>query len=287
MLNKDNKKGFKVDFIGIGAPRSGTTWLSRCLEEHPEICMSRPKETFFFNKPYNRKRGISYYKSFFKHCSEGQVRGEFTPLYIRKESIARDIHEKFPDTKLIFCLRNPVERAFSHYLYDKKKGLGKWNDFNEVIEDYKNLYIDCGFYNEELQFYLKYFNREQILVFFHKEMLNNPTEVLKKLYEFLEVDSKFKPSVLYKKINTTKDTNYKYMFINRIVNFRKKMKKYFLGRILIEILKGVGVNYVVKKILRWNHSGEKTAAPNEEIKEPERRKLIKIYTKDSKKLEKN
>ena len=65
-MNQKNRN-FKVDFIGIGAPRCGTTWIAKCLSEHPQICLSSVKETDFFGKYY--RKGLSYYKSFFRVLS--------------------------------------------------------------------------------------------------------------------------------------------------------------------------------------------------------------------------
>ena len=121
------KKDLNVDFIGIGAERSGTTWVSNCLNDHPEICFSKQKEIFFFNKldrhflkleNLRYKRGINWYKGFFNHCAPGAIKGEFTPTYLFCPYAPRRIKSYFPNVKIVVCLRDPVERAFSQYLHN-------------------------------------------------------------------------------------------------------------------------------------------------------------------------
>ena len=105
-----------VDFIGIGAPKSGTTWLSECLREHPRVCMSEPKEIHFFNKTYafywkkqewKYMKGMEWYAEHWRGCTSGQKRGEFSVFYMQDESTPELIHKHFPHVKLIACLRHP------------------------------------------------------------------------------------------------------------------------------------------------------------------------------------
>ena len=81
----------KLDFLGIGAQRAGTTWVARMLEAHPDICLSEPKELHFFNEkpsyvwgPVNENFGPSFdwHGKHFAHCRKGSVKGEFTPHYL-------------------------------------------------------------------------------------------------------------------------------------------------------------------------------------------------------------
>ncbi len=109
-----NKKQ-KIDFIGIGAAKAASTWIFTCLNEHPEICSDSRKETNFFSRYYNYKKGIKYYYSLFSHCSEDKIKGEFSPTYISSPQAPYLIYKHFPEVKLIACLRNPVDRAYSEY----------------------------------------------------------------------------------------------------------------------------------------------------------------------------
>src|SRR3989344_1753054 len=101
---------FKLDFVGIGAEKAGTTWLADCLGDHPEIYIPRQKELFFFNKydphyltvkNYRYKRGISWYKSQFRQSQPQTLKGEFSPTYIYDNEASFRIKKHFPDAKII------------------------------------------------------------------------------------------------------------------------------------------------------------------------------------------
>ena len=131
------KKNFKVDFIGIGAGKCGTTWISKCLAEHPQVCFSIPKETFFFNRDvgvfndpnlisssdqcyskYDRE-GIKGYTKYFQHYKRGQIRGEWCVGYLGDSLASQKIKMEFPNVKILVCLRNPIDRAYSHFHFFK------------------------------------------------------------------------------------------------------------------------------------------------------------------------
>ena len=115
----------KVDFIGIGFNRSGTSWISKCLDEHPEICVSRPKETFYYSNDYFR--GPKYYENCFKHCkADVKVRGEFTPSYIYAEESLKLIKAEQPEAKVLVSVRDPLERTISQINHHRKKGKYKF-----------------------------------------------------------------------------------------------------------------------------------------------------------------
>src|SRR6056297_2233099 len=121
-MNKE-RENFSPDFIGIGAMKAATSWIYKCLIEHPEVCGSSKKELHFFDRPQNYKKGIDYYISFFKHCPQDKAKGEYTPNYLYSPATPELISRHFPNVKIIVCLRNPAERAWSHYLFSvKKKG---------------------------------------------------------------------------------------------------------------------------------------------------------------------
>ncbi|MFX0073102.1 MAG: sulfotransferase domain-containing protein, partial [Candidatus Hermodarchaeota archaeon] len=109
---------FAPDFIGIGAMKAASEWILSCLDEHPEICVTSYKEINFFNKPYNYEKGLKYYYKFFSHCPKDKIKGEFTPSYMLSPMSADLIYKTFPQVKLIVCLRNPAERAYSDYRYN-------------------------------------------------------------------------------------------------------------------------------------------------------------------------
>ena len=171
----------KIDFIGIGAHRSATTWIAEWLRRHPDVCFARRKEVAFFNEDAYRK-GIGYYESFFN--GEG-LKGEFTPTYLYSKVVAKRINWFYPDVKLIVCLRNPVYRAYSHYNYDKALGLIPQVPFEEVVERY----IPSGMYSKHLKVYYDLFPKENIFVMKYENIEKDPQKFMDEIYSFLGLNS--------------------------------------------------------------------------------------------------
>ncbi len=121
-----------INFIGIGAPKCGTTWLSAQLEAHPQIGFAPDKEVYYFADTILRRmagkelrcfeRGEAWYHEQFP-AAVGPVtcRGEFCPAYLYSEEAATRIAAYRPDIKLLLCLRPPVEMIYSWYLVQPKR----------------------------------------------------------------------------------------------------------------------------------------------------------------------
>jgi hypothetical protein len=189
-----------VDIFHIGPQKSGTTWIYRCLKEHPEIACPPSDSIHYFDMFYSK--GRKWYSAFFADAREGQKLFDPTPSYIRSPWAARRIAEENRDAKIVVCLRNPVERAFSHFWHEKKKR--KYNfEFSEVLRNYDlfSSLLETGFYAEHIERYLRYFPKEQILCQLFEELGEAPEAFLVQLLRFLEVDDALKPSVLLEKVN--------------------------------------------------------------------------------------
>jgi len=198
-----------VDFIGIGGARCGTTWLTHCLRAHPQLCLSEPKEVRYFNRRTlldepqraglnpNHTKPLDWYLAHFRHSKPGQLNGECSPVYLYDEEAAAAIYRTFPCAKLIVCLRNPIDRAYSHYWLDRGNRntmLGEAS-FEEALERYP-FYLEMGRYARQLKRYLACFPREQLLLLFSDDMKREPaSEVVKALY-FLGVEPTIDPDVL-------------------------------------------------------------------------------------------
>lgn len=229
----EKERKFKLDYLGIGTEKSGTTWLAECLREHPEVFIPKEKELFFFNEfdPHffsisNKKyeRGIAWYKGKFKNAKNGQLLGEYSPTYFYSEVTAKRIKKHFPNVKLILIFRDPVRRAFSQYVFDKSLGVIRNMSFEKALKG-NNSYLEKGKYAKYFKVYLKYFSRKNILVLLNEDIKNSPEEACKKLYKFLKVrDTDFKPSCLYKKVYPA--TEARFAFINAFL----VKTQYLLGR---------------------------------------------------------
>ena len=282
------KDQFKVDFIGIGAEKSATTWIAQCLQEHPKICVSIPKEVNFFNKSYwflrphkewNYPKGIRWYKKHFKHCKDDQVKGEFSVHYMFDSDTAKLIKETFPKVRIICSLRNPIERAHSKYQSTVGKYGRIFKSFEEAIKKEPE-FIERGYYFKQLKPYYELFPRENILVLIYEDIQRNPVKFIQKIYRFLGVDDSFIPPSATKRINATqlkwgpgiKFLRESYLILTKLP-FGKKISK------IAKIMR-------IKKLVKLVDLLAYRLSLTPKINHSTRNYLIKIFKEDINNLEK-
>ncbi len=187
------------DFIVAGARRCGTTWLHRCLAEHPEIALpAATKELFFFDR--NWARGADWYARHFRGCPPGRLRGEVSPSYFTAPEAPARIKGLLPDVRLVFVLRNPLERAVSLYHH-----LHIGGDIDVPLEaalDTGHDFLREGFYAEHLQRYRDLFADGRIFVLIREDADEGG---LAPLFAFLGVRSDFVPPSLHERINVRRE----------------------------------------------------------------------------------
>jgi len=191
--------GMLPNFILIGAPRAGTTWIAKNLESHPEIFFPRKKEIHFFDYQYDK--GLDFYESFFAASGPEPAIGEATPAYLHFEPAAERIKSTLPDAKLIVSLRNPIDRLYSRYWnsqgnYSENTGLS----FEEKIEQ-KPIFIEEGFYIDHIRRYLDLFPRDQLLILLFDDLKSDPKEFMASIYRFVGVNDDYVPELLRHEIN--------------------------------------------------------------------------------------
>ncbi len=201
------------DFLIIGAAKSGTTSLYFYLQQHPEIFMPFMKEPFFFAfegmDPYqfhfNGKLGddfsavtdIKQYQDLFADAPKGSLTGEASTLYLYERNAAVRIKKLIPNVKMIAVLRNPVDRAYSHYRHFLRDGYETEPDFRTVINSERHrmaenwfpsyFYLDAGFYSLQLKRYYDLFPKEQIKVYLYEDFLN-ADYMVRDIFQFLGLD---------------------------------------------------------------------------------------------------
>ena len=194
------------NFFIVGAPKAGTTSLYFYLEQHPEIFMSPLKETNFFSHDatvkqnlYYKERGINNWNNYlalFKEAENKKAIGEASVSYLFYPEVAGAIKEKFPDGKIIIMLRNPVERALSHYYMDHKLGYVS-DSFDDILFTkshspmqslFYQQFIQLGFYFEQVERYITVFGKENVMIIFFEDFKNDTSAEIRKLYRFLAVD---------------------------------------------------------------------------------------------------
>ena len=275
----------KVDFFIVGAPKAGTTSLYHYLNEHPEIVMSRQKETDYFSDEDLQKKGLYYgknrintlekYHSLFQNVDQKKI-GEASVSYLFYEDVPQKIKAYNSNGKIIIMLRNPVDRAFSHYLMDYRLGLiGK--SFESILENEKKdikaalfyqQYIELGQYSGQVKRYIEKFGKENVTIIFYYDFKNHVVKEVQKVYEFLEVDSKYRAEIENKHNTYSMPKNNWIRLIYSFVSFRK---------ILNRILPKRKVRKIKEKLFI------KSKKPK--LSDVLRARLINLYAHDIKQLE--
>ncbi len=164
-----------------------TTALSYYLEEHPQVCFSRVKEIHYFNRYYHK--GDDWYRGFFSHRQGEPAVGEASTRYMSDPATVERMHRYNPDFKLIFCLRDPVARAYSEYWHEIQNR-GTRVSFDDVIRESDRLLLP-GRYYTHLRRFLDYFPADQLHVVFYNDLASDTASQLASICCFLGIDPSF------------------------------------------------------------------------------------------------
>jgi hypothetical protein len=194
------------NFVIVGASRCGTTWMAKNLKLHPDIFMPSTKELHFFDK--NFEKGWDYYANYFptEICKHYKAVGEATPAYLYYvPEVPKLIKSRMPDVKIIVSLRNPIDRAYSHYwnlVAAAPEGhINSKLTFEQKL-DFTPRLVDEGFYDVRLCAYYDLFPQENILVVIFEEVARDPVKHFRRLYHFLGVDANLVPPLGGVRINS-------------------------------------------------------------------------------------
>lgn len=202
------------NFLIIGVQKAGSSWLAHNLRQHPDILMPK-SEIYFFNKKENFSQGTIWYEKYFTKVKGEKLVGEKTPGYISQPDACLRIYQTLPKVKLIAILRNPVKRAISAINHHRRRGripplldintllLGILSGENKYLtQELSYQFIARGKYYSQLKTYYDYFRNDQILVLtLEEDIVKQPALTLKKVCDFLGVDSSFQFQEINKKVN--------------------------------------------------------------------------------------
>ncbi|MFZ5920172.1 MAG: sulfotransferase family protein [Chloroflexota bacterium] len=196
-------------FFIVGAQRSGTTYLYRVCDEHPQVEMAqpvRPEPKFFLNDDLF-SRGLVYYEqAYFPGKPGARLFGEKGTSYIESEKAAQRIAASYPDAKIVITLREPVQRAISNYFFSVKNGLENlpmeqaFREEESRSRDYDPArvsvspfaYLRRGRYMDYIETYQRYFDPSRIHITLFERMVASAGP-LRDLYAFLGVEANFEP----------------------------------------------------------------------------------------------
>jgi len=232
----------------VGPPKSGTTSIRNILAQHPNV-FAYPREIHFFDENY--EKGIGWYKKFFENVTGERIITEKTPSYFYDRDVPKRIKETLPDIKLLFILRNPIDRAYSHYWHNVRLGAEKRSFEKAIDNEFKNYdtfeikyrrfsahskdwekkdsnlfrYAGISTYSVFLKKWLNYFDKKRV---YFMLLENLQQEEMDKLLEFFELEKfrfvikKYNVGGAPKIILLTK--------INRTIGYIPKVSKFILHR---------------------------------------------------------
>lgn len=199
------RSGALPDFVIVGAQRCGTTFLYDLLSRHPRVEPATKKEVHYFDLHYGR--GIGWYRSHFPRVGRGSVTGESSPYYLFHPHAAARMAAAIPGARLIALLRDPVERAYSGYHHEVRRGNENLG-FEEALEAEESRlrgekermladesyaspnhqrfsYLSRGIYVDQLMHWSKFFPRDQMLVLKSEDLFDHLPEALGRVLAFL------------------------------------------------------------------------------------------------------
>jgi len=282
------------NFMCLGAAKSGTTTLYDILRQHPDIYIPAFKEPHFFDIPENYKNGIEWYKRNYFRNANKKIIADFTPSYFfEKEAPKRIFKNLGRDMKFLVVFRNPVDRAYSHYLHSKRDDhesenfekslelevsrLKKHENQSDYLSYLRHSYVHQGLYAQMINRYLQYFSLDNFLfIHFENELLQERELTIKRILEFLEIDS----SVLLRtNIRSNPSSKEKSKSLKKLMN-----KRGWWRDVIKFMIPSVQLRQIIRnRIQRINITEFKAQQLSQEVKS---NLLEKYFRKDISDLEK-
>ena len=234
------------NYLIIGAAKSGTSSLYEYLIQHPNVQPASGKEIYFFDMKYNK--GINWYRTFFPlsyqfpKTTKNSIVGEATPRYLDHPQAPYRIKKHIPNCKFIILLRNPIDRAYSHWnmmvnhnrevlsfedAIDKEKS--RTNGlFEKMAKDksfyskeyYWYSYLERGIYSKKIKKWFEIFPKNQFLILKSEDLFSKPSEIFRQTQDFLNI-----PEIILDEFKTVRKGIYKNKSISS--NTRKSLSDFF------------------------------------------------------------
>jgi hypothetical protein len=251
------------------------------LIQHPDIYISKKKEPNFFLydqgaiiETTGQVNSLEYYQHFFQKkpskVTNEKALGEASVAYLCDEKAPYRIQAMIPDLKLIAILRNPIDRAYSQYLFFLRQEIETEQNFPKALKGkYSEVYIKHGFYGKYLPTYFELFPASQIKIILFEDFIQSTLKVVQEIYRFLEVDDRFIADV------SGKDAVSGIPHNQKLYNFVRK------PNIIKTAIKSLVKPFIpaTKRRALWTKAVEKTLKKPKMTLE-DRQKLLEIYRED-------
>lgn len=254
-------------FLVLGPPKAGTTTIYQLLKQHPKIFLSKLKEPRFFiyenkiipkNDPVNRNTitNLNDYVALFKNVESKQLIGDISPGYFASAAAVSNIYRYIPKAKLLVSLRNPVDRAYSHFSFARMKGFESDLSIISAIEKemqgkssglYQRNYVSHGNYYTNIQRYIETFGIDQIKVLWYDDLVHNPITVAHSITDFLEIDREdnYQTSIPRNKSGVPK-IQWLQKLLGKSFPFRSSIKKTVPANLLLKTKKVIEERNIIK-----------------------------------------
>ena len=279
---KQSNPPYKIDIVGIGFPKCGTTWTARVIAGHPEVDFSSEKEPNHFMpdgfrahnpKSFAMLKHVKNPASYLKLFADNQLpKAEFSVYYAYSEQALRAIHAHNPDAKIVMCIRNPVDASYSHYNYYYNSS-NNWAMKPQFIDEFNadTVYTERYAFSQYIQRVFDIFPAKNVHIIQQEDIREDARSVARNLYSFLGVDTKFYNDSFDDKIYETKALRFK------ALNTPVQLCVQILSKLNAQPL--LGALYPM-----WAKIGKKkTKKPP--LSQQDRREAYSLFKKDIKKTE--
>lgn len=268
-------------FFCIGAQKAGTTTLHHILARHARISLPEIKETKFFIDDALYQQGFDYYrKTFFNADATGKIEGEIDPDCLFFPSAAQRIYHYAPDSKLIVLLRDPIDRAYSHYLMSVRRGFEKLSFEDAMAAEAKRMqgdwidqihfsYIRRGFYSTQIRSFTDYFPRRNFLFLLFDELATDQQACIDKVCNFLQID---RLEMRGQPIKSNPATMPIFMWLSSVLHHRGLLK-----RVAKTVLSHDGM---VAKAVRYVRTKNMVPVEKKPLGIETRCRLVELYRED-------
>ncbi len=198
----------KPEVLLLGGQKCATSWLYRCLREHPDIFVpSQKRDSLPLGHTYYEENGIHKYFEPFDQAQEGQIIADSAVSYLYTPESPEAIKAHIPDCRFIVMFRDPIERAISAFFWSYRNNTLPFSSVKEALkndlkhQNPQNNYqlLEKSLYYKYLKNYLTLFDSSRFLFILFDAVNQEPENILKTTYEFCGVDSSFKPESLHTK----------------------------------------------------------------------------------------
>jgi len=283
----------KPTFLVLGAPKCGTTSVYYYLKQHPDVYLCR-KEVHFFahGDPLYQDIAVQTwedYLSLFDEAEDASAIGEVAVRYLYSETAFRNIKKYLPEGKLMVLLRDPVERAFSHFLMRFRTGgmvakdgtIPSEEKIRKEFDEGKD-YVERSLYYKHIKKYYEEFPSRNISVFLLEDIKSEPNETIKNIFKFIGVDEGYSVNT-DKRYNVSTVEDYNSLLVtlrrNRFLRYLRSSK------IVKRLISGLIPRSLLDR-LEWRRAGNsKSIKEVVDLPLDVRRKLVQYYEEDISKLE--